>query len=89
MSPQDSKRFDGIDIDFKELALDARKTPNVVEATNKPGLYSKLEDMQSRFADDFSLPNLLKSFFLSYIKKEIYGRMLDQLFSLKPKLMMS
>ncbi|XP_077101765.1 dynein axonemal heavy chain 9 [Siphateles boraxobius] len=48
--PQDSKRFDGIDIDFKELALDARKTPNVVEATNKPGLYIKLEDMQSRLS---------------------------------------
>ncbi|XP_070335216.1 dynein axonemal heavy chain 9 isoform X5 [Odocoileus virginianus] len=46
--PQDSKRFEGIDIDFKELAYDARKTPNVVEATNKPGLYEKLEDIQSR-----------------------------------------
>jgi len=45
---QDSKRFEGIDIDFKELAYDARKTPNVVEATNKPGLYEKLEDIQSR-----------------------------------------
>lgn len=52
MSPQDSKCFDGIDADFKELALDARRTPIVVEATNKPGLYSKLEDMQSRSADD-------------------------------------
>ncbi|XP_061247082.1 dynein axonemal heavy chain 9 isoform X2 [Bos javanicus] len=46
--PQDSKRFEGIDIDFKELAYDALKTPNVVEATNKPGLYEKLEDIQSR-----------------------------------------
>ncbi|KAF0872636.1 DYH9 protein, partial [Crocuta crocuta] len=46
--PQDSERFEGIDIDFKELAHDAQKTPNVVEATNKPGLYEKLEDLQSR-----------------------------------------
>ncbi|XP_057215442.1 dynein heavy chain 9, axonemal [Triplophysa rosa] len=48
--PEDSKRFEGIDIGFKELAYDANKTPNVVEATNKPGLYSKLEDIQSRLA---------------------------------------
>ncbi|XP_053528697.1 dynein axonemal heavy chain 9 isoform X1 [Artibeus jamaicensis] len=46
--PQDSERFEGIDIDFKELAYDAQKTPNVVEATNKSGLYEKLEDIQSR-----------------------------------------
>lgn len=42
-----------MDIDFKELARDANKTPNVVEATNKPGLYSKLEDIQNRFALGF------------------------------------
>lgn len=52
MSPcfylQDSERFEGIDADFKELAYDAQKTPNVVEATNKPGLYERLEDIQSR-----------------------------------------
>nr|XP_045746232.1 dynein axonemal heavy chain 9 [Mirounga angustirostris] len=47
-SATDSKRFEGIDIDFKELAYAAQKTPNVVEATNKPGLYEKLEDLQSR-----------------------------------------
>ncbi|XP_032945882.1 dynein axonemal heavy chain 9 [Rhinolophus ferrumequinum] len=46
--PQDSERFEGIDIDFKELVYDAQKTPNVVEATNKSGLYEKLEDIQSR-----------------------------------------
>uniref|UniRef100_A0A667HU43 Dynein axonemal heavy chain 9 n=1 Tax=Lynx canadensis TaxID=61383 RepID=A0A667HU43_LYNCA len=46
--PQDSERFEGIDVDFKELAYDAQKTPNVVEATNKPGLYEKLEGLQSR-----------------------------------------
>lgn len=46
---QDSKRFEGIDADFKELAYDAQKTPNVVEATTKAGLYEKLEDIQSRW----------------------------------------
>ncbi|XP_045680245.1 dynein axonemal heavy chain 9 isoform X1 [Phyllostomus hastatus] len=46
--PQDSERFEGIDIDFKELAYYAQKTPNVVEATNKSGLYEQLEDIQSR-----------------------------------------
>ncbi|XP_071813348.1 dynein beta chain, ciliary-like isoform X2 [Apostichopus japonicus] len=44
--PEDSKRFDSIDSDFKELMADAEKTPNVVEATNKPGLYDKLEELQ-------------------------------------------
>ncbi|XP_072259402.1 dynein axonemal heavy chain 9 [Pyxicephalus adspersus] len=48
--PEDSKRFEGIDTDFKELANDANKTPNVVEATNKPGLYEKLEDIQARLS---------------------------------------
>ncbi|KAH0629591.1 hypothetical protein JD844_011790, partial [Phrynosoma platyrhinos] len=48
--PEDSKRFEGIDVDFKELAYDAEKTPNVVEATNKPGLYEKLEDIQNRLS---------------------------------------
>ena len=46
--PQDSKRFDGIDTSFKELAIALHQTPNVVEATNKPGLFATLEDMQSR-----------------------------------------
>ncbi|XP_073516352.1 dynein axonemal heavy chain 9 isoform X1 [Phyllobates terribilis] len=48
--PEDSKRFEGIDRDFKELAEDANRTPNVVEATNKPGLYDKLEDIQGRLS---------------------------------------
>ncbi|EGD79180.1 outer dynein arm heavy chain beta [Salpingoeca rosetta] len=46
--PEDSKRFDTIDVDFKEVAHDAAKTPNVIEATNKAGLYEKLENIQSR-----------------------------------------
>uniref|UniRef100_A0A670I3P5 Dynein axonemal heavy chain 17 n=1 Tax=Podarcis muralis TaxID=64176 RepID=A0A670I3P5_PODMU len=48
--PEDSRRFDTIDKDFKELMADAVKTPNVVEATNKPGLYDKLESLQKSLA---------------------------------------
>ncbi|XP_068770010.1 dynein axonemal heavy chain 9 [Struthio camelus] len=48
--PEDSKRFEGIDADFKEMAYEAQKTPNVVEATNKPGLSEYLEDIQSRLS---------------------------------------
>ena len=44
--PDDSKRFDGIDSDFKGLMEDAVKTPNVIEATNKKGLFALLEDIQ-------------------------------------------
>ncbi|XP_036920260.1 dynein heavy chain 17, axonemal [Sturnira hondurensis] len=48
--PEDSQRFDDIDREFKALMEDAVKTPNVVEATNKPGLYNKLEDLKKRLA---------------------------------------
>ncbi|NXO76324.1 DYH9 protein, partial [Sitta europaea] len=48
--PQDSRRFEGIDVDFKELAYEVQKTPNVVAATNKPGLSQQLEDIQSRLS---------------------------------------
>ncbi|XP_032397932.1 dynein heavy chain 9, axonemal [Etheostoma spectabile] len=48
--PEDSRRFEGIDADFKELANAMHQTPNVVEATNKPGLIGKLEDIQSRLS---------------------------------------
>ncbi|XP_006886407.1 PREDICTED: dynein heavy chain 17, axonemal [Elephantulus edwardii] len=48
--PEDSKRFDFIDTEFKALMAEAVKTPNVVEATNKPGLYEKLENMKKRLA---------------------------------------
>ncbi|KAM6297472.1 dynein axonemal heavy chain 17 [Aegotheles albertisi] len=48
--PEDSKSFDAIDQDFKELMADAVQTPNVVEATNKPGLYHRLEALQGRLA---------------------------------------
>ncbi|XP_061561508.1 dynein heavy chain 9, axonemal isoform X3 [Phycodurus eques] len=48
--PEDSKRFEGIDADFKELANSVHQTPNVVEATNKPGLLNKLENIQCRLS---------------------------------------
>lgn len=44
--PEDSKRFDGIDSDFKELVNEVEKTTNVVEATNKPRLFERLERLQ-------------------------------------------
>lgn len=77
--PEESKRFDTIDQEFKvsldtgcsqkwllwtaraptllfsllphpqALMEDAVKTPNVVEATNKPGLYNKLEKLKKRW----------------------------------------
>ncbi|KAK2885147.1 hypothetical protein Q8A73_021621 [Channa argus] len=48
--PEDSRRFEGIDADFKALAGAMHHTPNVVEATNKQGLFRKLEDIQSRLS---------------------------------------
>eukprot|EP00050_Salpingoeca_kvevrii_P003770 m.233351 g.233351 ORF g.233351 m.233351 type:complete len:4592 (-) comp10879_c0_seq1:411-14186(-) len=48
--PEDSKRFDGIDKDFKEVAHRSAAIPNVVECTNQPGLFDQLEDMQKRLA---------------------------------------
>ncbi|XP_064623162.1 dynein beta chain, ciliary-like [Lineus longissimus] len=45
--PEESKRFDGIDSDFKELVGEVEKTTNVVEATNKPKLYDRLEHIQN------------------------------------------
>lgn len=39
--------------------VDAAKTPNVVEACNKPGLYETLEDTQKRYVHS---PALLACF---------------------------
>ncbi|XP_072155544.1 dynein beta chain, ciliary isoform X1 [Bemisia tabaci] len=44
--PEDSSRFDQIDTDFKVLMENIAKTPNVVEATNKPGLVQQLDGLQ-------------------------------------------
>ena len=46
--PEDSRRFDGIDKDFKSIMGEAANIPNVVKATNKPGLFDALESMQDR-----------------------------------------
>ncbi|XP_060638089.2 dynein axonemal heavy chain 11 [Anolis sagrei] len=48
--PEESKRFDDIDVDFKELMNDSANTKNVLEATTKPKLYEKLEDLQNRLS---------------------------------------
>ncbi|XP_008293045.1 dynein heavy chain 11, axonemal [Stegastes partitus] len=48
--PADSQRFQAIDAEFQELMLDSAKTKNVIEATNKPRLFEKLEDLQKRLA---------------------------------------
>ncbi|XP_052121253.1 dynein beta chain, ciliary-like isoform X2 [Frankliniella occidentalis] len=44
--PQDSERFDRIDTEFKVLVTELARTPNVVEATNKPGLPGRLDWLQ-------------------------------------------
>ena len=44
--PEDSKRFDGIDADFKELISEVEQVTNVVETTNRPKLYDRLETLQ-------------------------------------------
>ncbi|NWU85052.1 DYH17 protein, partial [Onychorhynchus coronatus] len=46
--PEESKKFDTIDQDFRELMADAEKTPNVIECTNKPRLHDRLEALQDR-----------------------------------------
>ncbi|VDI07166.1 dynein heavy chain, axonemal [Mytilus galloprovincialis] len=46
--PEDSKRFDGIDNDFKELVSEMEKTKNVVAATNQQNLYERLEAIQGQ-----------------------------------------
>ena len=45
--PADSDRFDQIDQEFKDIMKAAAETPNVVECTNKPGLYEQLEKLQN------------------------------------------
>ncbi|XP_019728452.1 dynein heavy chain 11, axonemal isoform X3 [Hippocampus comes] len=48
--PTDAHRFRMIDAEFQELMLDSAKTKHVIEATNKPKLFEKLEDLQKRLA---------------------------------------
>uniref|UniRef100_UPI0037E727D7 dynein axonemal heavy chain 11 n=1 Tax=Semicossyphus pulcher TaxID=241346 RepID=UPI0037E727D7 len=48
--PADAHRFQAIDAEFQGLMLESAKTKNVIEATNKPDLFDKLEDLQKRLA---------------------------------------
>ncbi|BFZ02963.1 hypothetical protein BsWGS_06002 [Bradybaena similaris] len=48
--PEDSKRFDRIDTDFKELVSQVEGTTNVVDSTNQPRLYERLEALQGQLA---------------------------------------
>lgn len=43
--PEDSRRFDRIDREFKEVLSWMVSTVNVIKATNKPGLYEKLSGL--------------------------------------------
>ncbi|KAI4885271.1 hypothetical protein NFI96_013674 [Prochilodus magdalenae] len=45
--PEDSKRFDVIDTEFKDIMANVVKTANVVESTNKKGLLKKLEHLEA------------------------------------------
>lgn len=45
--PEHSKRFDAVDQKFKELLKDLEAEPNIIRATNNPGLFSILERLQS------------------------------------------
>ncbi|XP_014668470.1 PREDICTED: LOW QUALITY PROTEIN: dynein beta chain, ciliary-like [Priapulus caudatus] len=46
--PEDSKRFDSVDAEFKELLCAMENTTNVVAGTNRDGLFEKLEVLQSQ-----------------------------------------
>ncbi|XP_072903303.1 LOW QUALITY PROTEIN: dynein axonemal heavy chain 11 [Hemitrygon akajei] len=48
--PQDAKRFDEVDVDFKDLISLAIKSKKVIDATNNLGLLEKLEALQQRLA---------------------------------------
>ena len=48
--PEDSKRFDGIDADYKKLMEEAQKIPNCVRCCNRPGLFDQLEHLQGQLA---------------------------------------
>ncbi|XP_078035556.1 dynein beta chain, ciliary-like isoform X7 [Augochlora pura] len=44
--PEESKRFEKIDRDFKELLREMMSNLNIVKATNRPKLLEKLEELQ-------------------------------------------
>ncbi|XP_029423391.1 dynein heavy chain 11, axonemal [Nannospalax galili] len=47
---KDARRFDGVDVEFKELMFKTAKIKNVLEATCRPHLYEKLKDLQHRLS---------------------------------------
>ncbi|KAL1791277.1 dynein heavy chain 11, axonemal [Sigmodon hispidus] len=47
---EDSRRFDGVDAEFKELMFKTAKIKNVLEATCRPHLYEELKDFQHRLS---------------------------------------
>ncbi|MED6234546.1 hypothetical protein ATANTOWER_026276 [Ataeniobius toweri] len=46
--PDDALRFQEIDAEYKELMLVSANTKNLIDATNKPHLFEKLEDLHKR-----------------------------------------
>jgi dynein heavy chain len=48
--PEDSKRFDGIDADYKVLMIDAQNFKNCVKCCNRDGIFDKLENLQQKLA---------------------------------------
>jgi len=48
--PEDSKRFDEIDRDFKQVAEENQKDLKVIPCTNRPNVYEQLESIKTRLA---------------------------------------
>nr|XP_018673081.1 dynein beta chain, ciliary [Ciona intestinalis] len=48
--PEDTVRFASIDEDFKELMEESERLSNVIESTNRPGLFDKLEGLLERLS---------------------------------------
>eukprot|EP00163_Fabomonas_tropica_P031151 TRINITY_DN730_c1_g2_i2.p1 TRINITY_DN730_c1_g2~~TRINITY_DN730_c1_g2_i2.p1 ORF type:complete len:4514 (+),score=1634.66 TRINITY_DN730_c1_g2_i2:234-13775(+) len=44
--PEDSKRFDSLDADYKDLMRNMVSTPNVIDATQQKGVYETLERLR-------------------------------------------
>ncbi|XP_011494831.1 PREDICTED: dynein beta chain, ciliary-like [Ceratosolen solmsi marchali] len=67
--PEDSKRFEKIDRDFKDLLRDMSLNLNIVKATNKPYLLEKLEELEKQL-------NLCEKALADYLetKRLIYPR---------------
>jgi len=67
--PEDSKRFDTIDLDFKRLMVEAEQTPNVIQSCTMPGRSALLEKLKDKLElCQKSLNNYLEA------KKKIFPR---------------